>query len=89
MEATKKCYRSAYLLGLAYYYRIFVKGFSMTATPMTRLLPKNVKYEWSEKCQRNFDKLKALLTKVLNSVPFRPERPEYSGPFQKPERNMS
>ena len=27
--------------------------------------------------------------KVLNSVPFRPERPEYSIPFQKPERNMS
>ena len=51
-------------LGLADYYRRFVKGFSMTATPMTRLLQKNVKYEWSEKCQRNFDKLKALLTEA-------------------------
>ena len=38
------------LLGLAGYYRRFVKGFSMTAAPMTRLLQKNVKYEWSEKC---------------------------------------
>ena len=37
-------------LGLAGYYRRFVKGFSMTATPMTRLLQKNVKFEWSEKC---------------------------------------
>ena len=29
-------------LGLVDYYRRFVKGFSMTATPMTRLLQKNV-----------------------------------------------
>ena len=51
-------------LGLAGYYRRFVKGFSMTASPMTRLLQKNVKYEWSEKCQRSFDKLKAFLTEA-------------------------
>ena len=50
-------------LGLAGYYR-FVKGFSMTADSMTRLLQKNVKYEWSEKCQRSFDKLKAFLTEA-------------------------
>ena len=31
-------------LGLAGYYRRFVKGFSMTVAPMTRLLQKNVKY---------------------------------------------
>ena len=31
-------------LGLASYYRRFVKGFSMTATPMTRLLQKNVRF---------------------------------------------
>ena len=36
----------------------------MTAAPMTRLLEKNVKYEWSEKCQRSFDKLKAFLTEA-------------------------
>ena len=36
----------------------------MTAAPMTRLLQKNVKYEWSEKCQRSFDKLKAFLTEA-------------------------
>ena len=51
-------------LGLAGYYRRFVKGFSMTAAPMTRLLQKNVKYEWSEKCQRSFNKLKAFLTEA-------------------------
>ena len=51
-------------LGLAGYYRRFVKGFSMIAAPMTRLLQKNVKYEWSEKCQRSFEKLKAFLTEA-------------------------
>ena len=51
-------------LGLAGYYRRFVKGFSMIATPMTRLLQKDVKFEWSEKCQKSFDQLKALLTKA-------------------------
>ena len=51
-------------LGLAGYCRRFVKGFSMTAAPMTRLLQKNVKYEWNAKCQRSFDKLKAFLTEA-------------------------
>ena len=51
-------------LRLAGYYRRFIKQFSMTAAPMTRLLQKNVKYEWSEKCQRSFDKLKAFLTEA-------------------------
>ena len=52
-------------LGLAGYYRRFIKGFSMTAAPMTTLLQKkNEKYEWSEKCQRSFDKLKTFLTKA-------------------------
>ena len=51
-------------LGLASYYRRFVKRFSMTRAPMTRLLQKNVKFEWSEKCQVSFDKLKAFLTEA-------------------------
>ena len=36
----------------------------MTMAPMTRLLKKNVKFEWSEKCQASFEKLKAFLTKT-------------------------
>ena len=34
----------------------------MTTAPITRLLQKNVKFEWSEKCQVSFDNLKAFLT---------------------------
>ena len=48
-------------LGLAGYYKMFVKGFSMTAAPMTRLLKKNVRFEWNEKFQASFEILKALL----------------------------
>ncbi|KAG8483030.1 hypothetical protein CXB51_021959 [Gossypium anomalum] len=51
-------------LGLAGYYRRFVKGFSMIATPMTKLLQKDVKFEWSEKCQKSFDQLKTYLTEA-------------------------
>ncbi|KAA3470219.1 DNA/RNA polymerases superfamily protein [Gossypium australe] len=52
-------------LGLADYYRHFVKGFLMIATPMTKLLQKDVKFEWSEKCQ------KTLLTEA--SILVQPE----------------
>ena len=48
-------------LGLVGYYRRFVKGFSMTVAPMTRLIQKNMKFEWSENCQASFVKLKAFL----------------------------
>ena len=51
-------------LSLAGYYIRFVKGFSMTATPMKRLLQKNVRFEWSEKCQASSEKLKAFLTEA-------------------------
>ncbi|KAJ8774320.1 hypothetical protein K2173_011192 [Erythroxylum novogranatense] len=42
-------------LGLAGYYHRFVKGFSVIASPLTKLLRKGVKYEWSDRCQSSFD----------------------------------
>ena len=51
-------------LGLAGYYRRFVNGFSIIAAPMTRLLRKNVKFEWTEECQQSFEELKKLLTEA-------------------------
>ncbi|XP_021898880.1 uncharacterized protein LOC110815391, partial [Carica papaya] len=49
-------------LGLAGYYRRFVRGFSSIATPLTKLTKKNVKFEWDEKCESSFQKLKRRLT---------------------------
>ncbi|KAA3466574.1 Retrotransposon protein [Gossypium australe] len=40
----------------------------MIATPMTRLIQKDVKFDWSEKCQQDFEQLKALLTEAPVSV---------------------
>ena len=36
----------------------------MTAGPMMRFLQKNVRFEWGEKCQASFEKLKAFLTEA-------------------------
>ena len=48
-------------LGMAGYYRKFCKNFSEVAVPLTNLLKKNVKYVWSENCQKSFENLKSLL----------------------------
>ena len=65
MEQPRNVTEGRSFLGLAGYYRRFVKGFSMTAALMTRLVQKNVKFEWSEKCQLSFDKLKVFLNEAL------------------------
>ena len=49
-------------LGLAGYYRKFIKDFSLVASPMTKLTRKGVKFEWSNKCEESFQSLKKSLT---------------------------
>jgi hypothetical protein len=41
-------------LGMEGYYRMFIKNFSKIAKPMTELLKKDTKFEWSEACERSF-----------------------------------
>ena len=51
-------------LGLVGYYQRFVEGFSVIASPLTKLLRKGVKFEWDDKCQSSFDQLKKILVEA-------------------------
>ncbi|XP_072147486.1 uncharacterized mitochondrial protein AtMg00860-like [Setaria viridis] len=44
------------------YYRRFIENFSKIAKPMTELLKNNMKFEWSEACEKSFQELKLKLT---------------------------
>ena len=50
--------------GLAGYYRRFVRGFSVIASPLTKLLRKGIKFEWKDKCQTSFEQLKRMLVEA-------------------------
>jgi hypothetical protein len=45
-------------LGHTRYYRKFIKGYTQITTPMEKLLRKDTKYQWNDKCQHSLDTLK-------------------------------
>jgi hypothetical protein len=49
-------------MGLVGYYKRFIVGFSKIAHPITSLHKKGTKFEWTPKCEENFNLLKELLT---------------------------
>src|SRR3954462_12735505 len=49
-------------LGLAGYYRRFIEDFSRISRPMTQLLKKDKRFEWSDTCETSFQELKRRLT---------------------------
>ena len=49
-------------LGLAGYYRRFIKDFSKKALPLTSLLKKDASFQWSDKQEQAFEELKDCLT---------------------------
>ena len=49
-------------IGLASYYRRFVKDFSSIAAPLTRLTRKSTPFQWDEACETAFKRLKDALT---------------------------
>jgi hypothetical protein len=52
-------------LGLASYYRKFIKNFAKIAAPLTNLLKKfTVTYEWEGACNKSFETLKGILVKA-------------------------
>ncbi|KAK4390163.1 RNA-directed DNA polymerase [Sesamum angolense] len=61
-EPPKNVSKVRSFLGLAGYYRRFVKDFSMVAKPLTNLLKKNAPFKWNDKCAQSFEELKKRLT---------------------------
>ena len=62
-------------LGLAGYYRRFVKGFSRMAAPLTALLAQGVSWRWEEAEASAFDALKAAVASGPVLQPFAPALP--------------
>ncbi|GKD22480.1 putative reverse transcriptase domain-containing protein, partial [Tanacetum coccineum] len=52
-------------LGLAGYYRRFIKGFSKIAKPMTELTQKDRKFDWGKEQETTFQLLKQKLCAAL------------------------
>lgn len=50
------------LLGIANYYRTFIKGHSKILEPIINLTRKEVAFEWTEQCQEALDTIKGKLT---------------------------
>lgn len=64
-------------LGHAGFYRRFIKDFSKIATPLCRLLQKDVPFVFNDECEKAFNHLKKLLTSAPIIVP-----PDWSLPFE-------
>jgi hypothetical protein len=47
---------------MARYYRRFIPNFLKISKPITELLKKNVRFNWTPECNEAFEKLKKLLT---------------------------
>ena len=61
-ERPKSVFEIRSFLGLAGYYKIFIKDFSRIAAPMTWLTRKEVKFDWDDRCEEAFQELKMRLT---------------------------
>ena len=59
-------------LGMIGYYRRFVTNFSDVTAPLTELLKKGKKFEWTPECEHAFQTVKSLLTNrpILHSPDF-------------------
>ena len=63
---TPKCVKDVQkFLGLANYYRWFIKGFATVARPLHDLVKKDKKWDWTERQEKAFKELKERFTKKL------------------------
>ena len=63
-------------LGFVNFLKRSIKSFSVTATPLYKLLKKDVKFMWTDECQIAFDKLKQA---IIDVPPV--QLPDYTKPF--------
>ena len=70
-ERPKLIFEILSFLGLAGYYRIFIKDFSCLVAPMTKLTRKEVKFDWDDRCEEASQELKRRLTAPILIVPNR------------------
>ncbi len=63
-------------LGLAGYYRPFIRNFAAIANPLTKLLKKDTPFEWSKTQESSFNQLMEALTKAPLLV-----FPQFTDPF--------
>ena len=61
-ERPKSVFEIRNFLGLAGYYRRFIKDFSRLPGPMKKLTQKEVKFKWNDLCEKAFQELKRKLT---------------------------
>ena len=68
---TPKCVKNVQkFLGLANYYRQFIKDFASIARPLYDMVKKDQKWDWTEKQEKTFGELKDRFTKEpLLAVP--------------------
>ncbi|GKF08597.1 reverse transcriptase domain-containing protein, partial [Tanacetum coccineum] len=64
-------------LGHAEFYQRFIKDFSMTSKPMTQLLMKDMKFDFSNDCKKVFNILKEKLTTAPIII-----SPDWNAPFE-------
>ncbi|GKD63681.1 putative nucleotidyltransferase, ribonuclease H, partial [Tanacetum coccineum] len=64
-------------LGHAGFYRRFIKDFSMISKPMTKLLMKDMKFDFSDDCKKAFNILKEKLTTAPIII-----SPDWNVPFE-------
>lgn len=63
-----------WFLGFANFYRCFIRNSSRIATPLIRLTPVKLIFEWFSVAQVAFDKLKALFSSALVLIYTDPEQ---------------
>ena len=76
MEAPSNVREVRRFLGMASYYRNFIRQYAKIADPLTSMTGKSERYRWNDKCQEAFDTLK----KELCQAPVL-THPDFTKPF--------